>query len=140
MKEEDKSLNGIEFEQPLEEEIEKVDVSENKRKVYTEQGDPEVDSLFNKYKRGKLIVQPDFQRHFVWDVEKSSRLIESAFLDIPLPVIYVSEGRDAKEYVIDGQQRLAAFFSFIDGSLPDGKEFRLKGLKVFSELNQRTFK
>lgn len=140
MKEAEKSFNGIEFEHPLEEEVEKVDVSENKRKVYTEQGDPEVDSLYNKYKRGKLIVQPDFQRHFVWDVEKSSRLIESAFLGIPLPVIYLSEGKDAKEYVIDGQQRLTAFFSFIDGSMPDSKEFRLRGLKVFSELNQKTFK
>lgn len=140
MKEEDKSLNGIEFEPPLEEEIEQVDVSESKRKVYTEQGDPEVSSLHNKYKRGKLIIQPDFQRYSVWPIEKSSRLIESALLDIPLPVIYLSEGKDGKEYVIDGQQRLTAFFSFIDGRLPDDKEFKLKGLKVFPELNQKTFK
>lgn len=140
MKEDEKSLNGMEFEQPLEEEIEKVDVAENKRKIYTDQGDLEIDSLYNKYKRGKLIVQPDFQRHFVWDIEKSSRLIESALLDIPLPVIYLSEGFDAKEYVIDGQQRLTAFFSYIDGVLPDGKEFKLKGLNVLTELNQKTFK
>jgi hypothetical protein len=43
------------------------------------------------------------------------------------------------EYVIDGQQRLTSFFSFLDGSFPDGSEFKLKGLKVFPELNGNKF-
>ena len=140
MKEETKELNEIEFEQPLEEEIESIEVPSTERKVYTDKGDPEVESLHGKYKRGKLIIQPDFQRHFVWDAQKSSRLIESALLDIPLPVIYLSEGKDGKEYVIDGQQRLTAFFSFIDGQFPDGKDFKLSGLKVITELNKKSYK
>jgi hypothetical protein len=140
MNEEAKELNELEFEQPLEEEIESIEVSSTKRKVYTEQGDPEIDSLYRKYKDGDLIIQPDFQRHFVWDANKSSRLIESALLDIPLPVIYLSEEKDGKEYVIDGQQRLTAFFSFIDGRFPDGIDFKLTGLKVFTELNRKSFK
>jgi uncharacterized protein with ParB-like and HNH nuclease domain len=99
-------LDELEFEQPLEEEIEHIETSTAERRVYAEQGDPEIESLYGKYKRGKLVVQPDFQRYFVWDTKKSSRLIESALLDIPLPVIYLSEEQDGKEYVIDGQQRL----------------------------------
>ncbi|MCA1919278.1 MAG: DUF262 domain-containing protein [Flavobacterium piscis] len=130
-------LNEIEFEQPLEEEIEEIP---EKREIYTDKGDPEIQSLYGKYKRGKLVLQPDFQRYFVWDAAKSSRLIESALLDIPLPVIYLSEGKDGKEYVIDGQQRLTAFFSFIDGRFPDGKDFKLSGLKVYKNLNKKTFK
>ena len=140
MNEEAKELNELEFEQPLEEEIESIEVPSRKRRVYTEQGDPEIESLYGKYKRGKLVIQPDFQRHFVWDAKKSSRLIESALLDIPLPVIYLSEEKDGKEYVIDGQQRLTAFFSFIDGQFPDGRDFKLTGLKVFTELNRKSFK
>lgn len=140
MNEEAKELNELEFEQPLEEEIESIEVPSTKRRVYTEQGDPEIESLYGKYKRGKLVIQPDFQRHFVWDAKKSSRLIESALLDIPLPVIYLSEEKDGKEYVIDGQQRLTAFFSFIDGQFPDGRDFKLTGLKVFTELNRKSFK
>ena len=35
------------------------------RKVFADPGDPEIDSLYNKSKRGKLILQPDFQRQFV---------------------------------------------------------------------------
>ena len=130
----------MEFDQPLEDEIEDLEILTNERKVFTEQSDPEVESLHGKFKRGRLVIQPDFQRQFVWDVKKSSRLIESAFLDIPLPVIYLSEEHSGQEHVIDGQQRLTTFFSFIDGQFPDGKEFKLRGLKVFTEYNKKTFK
>ena len=133
-------VNELEFEQPTEDETEGVEIPVAKRRVYTDQGDPEIDSLHGKYKKGKLVIQPDFQRHFVWDTKKSSRLIESALLDIPLPVIYLSEGKDGKEYVIDGQQRLTSFFSFIDGKFPDGKDFKLTGVKVFAELKGKSFK
>ena len=130
--------NGtIPFDEPLETD-ERLDLQPNRRSILTEQGDPEVESLYQKYKRGRLIIQPDFQRQFVWDQAKSSRLIESALLRIPLPVIYLAQEKDGKEQVIDGQQRLTAFFSFIDGKFPSGADFRLSGLKVFSELSGKT--
>ena len=110
-----------------------------KRKIYTDQRDPEIDSLHKRFLKGRLNVQPVFQRQFVWDKVKSSRLIESALLDIPIPIVYLSEEKDGKENVIDGQQRLTAFFSFIDGKLPDNSEFKLSGLKVFTELNGKKF-
>ena len=68
----------LEFDSPLEEEVDAIGVPSEKRKIYTELGDPEIESLHGKFKRNKLIVQPDFQRQFVWDSTKSSRLIESA--------------------------------------------------------------
>src|SRR5947207_11481874 len=77
----------------------------DEREVLTKAGDPEVCALHDKYKRGKLVLQPDFQRQFVWDRKKSSRLIESILLSVPLPIIYLSEQSDGKEYVIDGQDR-----------------------------------
>lgn len=129
----------LEFETPLEEEVEVIEVPSEKRKIYTELGDPEIESLHGKYKRGKLIVQPDFQRQFVWDSTKASRLIESALLGIPIPVIYISQELDNKEYVIDGQQRLTSFFSYLDGKFPDGADFKLTGLKVFRELNGKKY-
>ncbi len=110
-----------------------------KRKIYTEQGDVEIASLLGKFQRGRLNVQPEYQRQFVWDKVKSSRLVESALLDIPLPVVYLSEEKDGKENVIDGQQRLTSFFSFINGKLPDGSDFKLTGLNVFGELNGKKY-
>jgi hypothetical protein len=117
---------------------EEYDLS-SKRTIFTDQGDPEVDSLHKRYLKGRLNVQPGFQRQFVWDKVKSSRLIESALLDIPIPIIYLSEEKDGKDNVIDGQQRLTAFFSFIDGKFPDNSDFKLSGLNVFTELNGKKF-
>lgn len=119
---------------------EEIEITANDRKIFTDKGDPEIESLYRKWKRGKLVLQPDFQRQFVWDPAKSSRLIESALLDIPLPVIYLSETENGKINVIDGQQRLTAFFSFIDGKFPDGKDFKLSGLRVYTDLNRSYFK
>ncbi len=129
----------IEFDSPPDEDIDTETAQEARNRIFTDQSDPEIDSLYNKWKRGRLNIQPDFQRQFVWDSAKSSRLIESALLDIPLPVVYISQEQDGKEYVIDGQQRLTSFFSYIDGSFPSGSDFRLNGLKVFPELNRKKF-
>ncbi len=128
-------------ETPPDEEFQDLGIVENRRRVFAVQSEPEIDSLYRKWKDGDLELQPEFQRGFVWDILKASRLIESIFLDIPLPVIYLSEDKNGREYVIDGQQRLTTFFSFIDGALPNPKlpaffrNFKLKGLTVFSNFN-----
>lgn len=119
---------------------EQSDYSGKNRKVITQSSDPSVGSLLSKFTNGDLTVQPEFQREYVWDAKKASRLIESALLGIPLPIVYLSEESDAKEHVIDGQQRLTSLFSFIIGKLPDGKDFKLSGLEVFPELNGKTYK
>lgn len=130
----------IDVEDTGEDELDQVELNLQKRNVHSDSSDLEIFSLYNKYRKGKLVIQPDFQRQFVWDDKKSSKLIESGLLDIPLPVIYLSEEKDGKIYVIDGQQRLTSFFSFIDGRFPDGREFTLKGLTVFPEYNNKNFK
>ena len=112
-----------------ENEDEKDNFSQTDRNVLKDVGDPEVKSLHGKHKNGRLNIQPDFQRHFIWDEKKSSRLMESALLGIPLPVVYLSQDNDGKVSVIDGQQRLTSFFNFIDG------RFKLSSLNVFDELN-----
>lgn len=119
---------------------ESLGLSPEKRKVFTNKGNPEIASLHRKFKQGILILQPDFQRGFVWDIKKASRLIESVLLDIPLPVVYLSEGKGEEEYVIDGQQRLTSFFSFIDGKFSNHKGFELTGLNALTELEGKSFK
>ena len=109
------------------------------RGILTETGDIEVDALYRKYRNKKLILQPDFQRHYVWDTKKASKLVESAMLRIPLPIVYLSEEHNNKLFVIDGQQRLTSFFSFMDGEFPDRRPFKLTGLTSFPELNDKFF-
>lgn len=130
----------VEFEGNDQENDAILNLPQSHRTIMTKSTDPEIESLYGKYKRGKLILDPDFQRRFVWDKVKASRLIESALLNVPLPIIYLAEEPNGKESVIDGQQRLTSFFSFIDGRLPNGEVFRLTKLNVFSELEKKTYK
>ncbi|MDR1556558.1 MAG: DUF262 domain-containing protein [Tannerellaceae bacterium] len=65
-----------------------------------------------------LILNPDFQRHTVWDRRRRSLLIESILLRIPLPMFYFSEDKEGKLTVIDGLQRLTAINDFMDNKFP----------------------
>ncbi len=114
--------------------------NEPKRIIY-QLSTPSIQSLHERFKDGDLVLQPDFQRGYVWNKKKASNLIESIILNIPLPLIYTAEVQGAREEVIDGQQRLTSIFSFIDGALPDGSPFRLdKKLKVLAnEIGGRAF-
>jgi hypothetical protein len=61
-------------------------------------------------------LSPAFQRKAgIWSNEKKSRLIESLFLRIPLPVFYVAEDPDVSNHwiVVDGLQRLSTLLEFV---------------------------
>ena len=66
---------------------------------------------------GGFIMNPDFQRDFVWDIEKQSKLIESVLMRIPLPVFYLAENQKGQTIVVDGLQRLSTFRDFLDNRL-----------------------
>ncbi|MBW8830007.1 MAG: DUF262 domain-containing protein [Burkholderiales bacterium] len=82
---------------------------------------------------GRFRLDPDFQRDFVWEKDKQSRLIESVLMRIPLPVFYVAEDADGLLIVVDGRQRLTTLQRFIDGdlslNLPDRPELNTKKFK-----------
>ena len=80
----------------------------------------------------RYIMDPDFQRDFVWDETKQSRLIESALMRIPLPVFYLAEQSDGRIVVVDGLQRLTTFKRYL------GNEFSLKNIDRLG-LNGKTF-
>lgn len=91
-----------------------------------------------------MVLQPKWQRKFVWDIKKSSKLIESILINVPLPIIYLDKDEEGLFTAIDGQQRLTALTSFIEGKLkspkdPELKEFKLVGLDVKSNLNGKSF-
>jgi len=100
-----------------------------------------VRDLNSDYTNQELDPRPSFQRGYVWDLAKASRLIESVLLNVPLPLIYTAEEADnTKEVVIDGQQRLLTLFGYIKGEFPrNGRPFRLKHLKILSDLNGKLF-
>lgn len=115
------------------------------RRIIAQPYDYSVQDIVDKIKTGDIDLKPDYQRNDVWGANddkehKRSRLIESLLLNIPIPVIYFAEQAETLKYeVIDGQQRLNTFYSFLNN------EFSLNGLvirddangKKYSELEQR---
>ena len=62
-------------------------------------------------------MDPEFQRDFIWDESKQSKLIESVIMRIPLPVIYLAEDEQGRLVVVDGLQRLTTFKRFKENKL-----------------------
>lgn len=76
----------------------------------------------------QIVVQPSFQRKFVWDIKKASKLIESFILGYPVPNILLGRDPDTEIMeVIDGQQRILSICDFFKGTFRDEKVFRLTG-------------
>lgn len=103
------------------------------REFFASPYDPPVKSLIQEIKDKELIVQPNFQRAFVWDVVRQSRLVESILLNVPIPNLFFAEDEDKTKVVVDGQQRLTALQHFQEN------RFRLKGLEALAALNGKLF-
>ena len=88
--------------------------------------------------QGNYVMDPDFQRDFIWPEDKQSKLIESVIMRIPLPVFYTAEDNKGRMVVVDGLQRLSTFIRFVGDELklllPDRNE--LHG-KKFSDLEPK---
>lgn len=126
VEEEKLECEEIEEERPTE-------ILPKERRVHSDKTDRSIFELYRQYQKGMLELRPEFQRLHVWNNKKSSCLIESVLLEVPIPVIYLSEESEGKYAIIDGQQRLNAFFDFLENKL------RLTGLTVLLELNGKKY-
>lgn len=80
--------------------------------------DYNIATLFNLIDNG-IIKMPPFQRNYVWDVKRASKLIESIILGLPIPQVFLYERGKNNFYVIDGQQRLLTIYFFVKQRFPN---------------------
>ena len=75
--------------------------------------------IFQKTRSGRLNLSPDYQRNNIWKIDKQTAFIESLFMGIIIPPIYVVEipGANMLEEssyeVVDGKQRLSTIKNFL---------------------------
>lgn len=100
----------------LSDEIEKA-----QRLVRTDALQLSISEIVSMYNEHEIVIDPEFQRLFRWEIGQKSRLIESILLGIPLPSIFVFENSDGAWELIDGLQRISTILEFM-GQLrsPDG--------------------
>ena len=90
-----------------------------------------VGELVNLYRDEELVIRPEFQRLFRWELDQKSRLVESILLGIPIPSIFVLQREDGVWEVIDGLQRLSTILEFM-GELRDEYTGKLKKASILS--------
>lgn len=103
------------------------------KKVVLDKADRSLSELHRWYKSGRIIIDPEWQRNYVWDLSRASKLIESFLLDIPVPVVYFAKTDSGKYEVIDGLQRLTSVFNFFDN------KYKLQKLDLLNEYKGKHF-
>ncbi len=65
---------------------------------------------------GKLTIQPEYQRNYIYAEEKKDvAVIQSLLLGYPLGLIYFNETEDGNWEVLDGQQRITSIGRYLTG-------------------------
>ena len=97
-----------------------------------------IHDVIRRIDSGAYVMDPDFQRDFIWHEDKQSKLIESVIMRIPLPVFYMAEDDEGRMVVVDGLQRLSTFQRFVHDELklrlPERNEL---DKKKFSDLSSK---
>jgi hypothetical protein len=118
---------------------EQAEFPPSERLIHTQAYDLSINTLKEQWDDGILQI-PDFQREYVWDNAKASRLIESLLLNIPIPVLFFAETADAKYQVVDGHQRIKSVVRYLENEFPlSGLRIQaeFKGLRFFSATRSR---
>ena len=107
------------------------EISEAKFKEYEITASPNdfnVNTIIDFIKSGVVKI-PGFQRNYVWDIKRASKLIESIIIGIPIPQIFLYEKGKNDFIVIDGQQRLMSLYYFLLNRFPKrDKRSELRGI------------
>ena len=65
---------------------------------------------------GKLIIQPEYQRNYIYaDGKRDVAVIDSLLKGYPIGLIYFNQNADGKWEVLDGQQRITSFGRYVTG-------------------------
>jgi len=95
------------------------EVAISKKQIISDGYDMSVGEIMNLYRDNELIISPDYQRLFRWELSQKTRFIESLLLGIPIPPIFVHQDDDGVWELIDGLQRVSTILEF-SGLLKDG--------------------
>lgn len=98
--------------------------------------------FFDIFSRGRLNLDPPYQRRSVWNQAYKEYFIDTIILDYPAPAIFlyedINEQGIATYNVVDGKQRLTTIFEFIDNKFNVDKNSEKVELqdKYFSEFSK----
>ena len=116
-----------------------------RRKVDADNFDVTVRELVRMVAEDELDRAPEYQRQFRWDEEKESKLIESIFLGLPVPTIFVATNKNGTWEIVDGLQRVSTLVHYVADppesvrSIGKTEALRLSGLDKLPAFIGLTF-
>ncbi|MDP4534701.1 DUF262 domain-containing protein [Alkalimonas collagenimarina] len=120
-------------------------IDANRRSVAFDSYDITIRQLYEMICDEMIDIAPEYQRHFVWDEIRQSQLIESLFLGIPVPSLFMATNKDSTWEVIDGLQRLTTIVNYIGSDdvinrvNPNCSKLTIKGLEKLDGLNNSNY-
>jgi Protein of unknown function DUF262 len=89
-----------------------------------------IEVVVQKFANKDLVI-PDYQRDLEWKTEMKARFIESLFLGVPVPPIFVAILEDGRLEIIDGLQRIGTIKEFVENKLKLTKLEEIRTLNGF---------
>lgn len=121
------------------------ELDKHRRQIDVENFDVTLRELVRMSATGELRRAPEYQRKFRWTEADESYLVESLFLGLPVPTIFVASNTDGSWEVVDGLQRLSSLIHFMSEDsehiAPLGRvgNLTLAGLAKLSSFNGLSF-
>ncbi|MEQ9875977.1 DUF262 domain-containing protein [Pectobacterium brasiliense] len=119
----------------------KEELDKNRMTVSFDSYDIAIRQMIDMVIEESINISPEYQRHFVWDEVRQSQLIESIFLGIPVPNLFMATNEDASWDVVDGVQRITTILNFmcqeeqLTGILKKFKKLKLTGMEKLTQMN-----
>lgn len=88
------------------------EIEQTRNSLRSDRLDMSFGEIITNYEKGELIISPEFQRLYRWDLVQRTRFIESVLLGIPIPPIFVAEDRNGRWELVDGLQRVSTILSY----------------------------
>lgn len=127
----------------------RTQLQEQRLRVDFDTYDVSVDELLRRVGRQRIDIDPVYQRQFRWESDRQSKLVESVFLGIPIPPLFMATNKSADAVdtweVVDGLQRLLSLTNFAgDDETRDTARLakgplKLSDLEKLSTLNGNAF-
>ncbi len=122
-----------------------LQLEQERRTVSFDTYDLAVRQLLEMVAEGAIDIAPEYQRKFVWEPQRQSEFVESVFLGIPIPSLFMATNKDSSWEVVDGVQRISTLIHFSGSEelrykiLGSRDSLVLTGLEKLSDFNEKRF-
>lgn len=121
-----------------------TELNNERRLVSFDSYDLSVRQLVDMFEADDIDIPPEYQRQFIWDDERQSQLVESVFLGIPVPSLFMATNVDSTWEIVDGVQRLGTLAHFLGSKnlldkIKKPKPLKIVDLEKIPSLNGLTY-